>query len=623
MDDPQSAAQIEKFIQTYGVNVEEVEQPLDSYHTFNDFFARRLKPGARPIAAPDDDSIIVSPADCRLLVFPSVQDTSRIWLKGQDFTIASLLGPRFQHLLHYFHNPAVAIARLAPQDYHRWHMPVGATVGPRGEIAGTYFSVSPRAVREVNILCTNKREVCMFESHGAAPLPSGAAAAAAAGLPTPTGSPYSPASSSSGSVPSFPSSPSASDSGKEIDSSYGIWCMIAVGAAMVSSILISDTATEGAQLPKGAEHGCFRFGGSTLILLFDSEKVIWDADLIEASRKPIETYVRQGTRIGRHRSVAAKEQELVARAAAKAGFEIELSPISPRPSPVSPGLVATATTDAARKEAHLNDEGVMLDFPYALQSNLTLVPRERDTVPARGVPKHTRAKDDAAVAAGADVSNRSTRSVSIVEQLLPSFLTGAADEQPEADSPSPSSAAGAEAASLLEEGSPGRRARSVRFAGIPPLRRPSITRQESGPSSPAPAPAVFHLVGFTADASATPEPEEEDDEELGEAKSSASEEQEESAGEQMSDEEAAAAAAAADDDETAAMEQDEDECDGSKRNSRSGKRREREQAPASSAAAPPAAQKRAGGTAGRDAPEESTESEEPQAKKARRKEGRK
>jgi phosphatidylserine decarboxylase len=90
--------------------------------TFNDFFARKLKPGVRPIAAPHDDSILVSPADCRLLVFPSIDDTTKIWLKGQDFTIASLLGPNFQHLLHHFHNPAVAIARLAPQDYHRWHM---------------------------------------------------------------------------------------------------------------------------------------------------------------------------------------------------------------------------------------------------------------------------------------------------------------------------------------------------------------------------------------------------------------------------------------------------------------------------------------------------------------------
>ena len=95
---------------------------LSSYVTFNDFFARRLKAGARPLAGSNDPSVLVSPADCRLLVFPSVEDTTRLWLKGQDFTIASLLGPKFKQYLQHFKAPAVAIARLAPQDYHRWHV---------------------------------------------------------------------------------------------------------------------------------------------------------------------------------------------------------------------------------------------------------------------------------------------------------------------------------------------------------------------------------------------------------------------------------------------------------------------------------------------------------------------
>ena len=95
---------------------------LSSYLTFNDFFARRLKAGVRPLSGAGDNSVLVSPADCRLLVYPSVEDTTSLWLKGQDFTVAQLLGPGFQNLLQHFHSPAVAIARLAPQDYHRWHM---------------------------------------------------------------------------------------------------------------------------------------------------------------------------------------------------------------------------------------------------------------------------------------------------------------------------------------------------------------------------------------------------------------------------------------------------------------------------------------------------------------------
>jgi phosphatidylserine decarboxylase len=119
MDNPASVAEIEKFIETYGINLEEVELPMDHYLSFNDFFSRKLKAGARPITEPDSDRILVSPADCRLLVFPSIEDTTKIWLKGQDFTIESLLGPGLKHHLKSFHNPAIAIARLAPQDYHR------------------------------------------------------------------------------------------------------------------------------------------------------------------------------------------------------------------------------------------------------------------------------------------------------------------------------------------------------------------------------------------------------------------------------------------------------------------------------------------------------------------------
>lgn len=508
MDHPDSANQIAKFIETYGVIVEEVELPLSSYTTFNDFFARRLKPGARPIACPDDPSVIVSPADCRLLVFPSVEDTTRLWLKGQNFTVASLLGPQFQHMLKHFHAPALAIARLAPQDYHRWHMPVDSVVGPRGSVDGTYFSVSPRAVREVNILCTNKREVCFFDS----------------GRP--------------GTGPG----------------AIGKWCMIAVGAAMVSSIHVNEEMQEGVEVEKGAEHGAFRFGGSTLILLFDAKNIAWDDDLVEASRKPIETYVRMGTQIARTRSVRREEQRAAAAAhrprpldaasfgAAAGGQVVPL--LSPSPSPVSARLVHTATTDAGRKEAALNDEGLLQDIPV-LQSNLTLMSREGDTVAAKGVPHTTDASEDAAEAVNADLPLRYGAGSSVGESLeafLPSFLTGSsAPESPgvdhEHDHDESSSSGEMESPShrhLLQES----RARAGRSqspyqssaasapgAAASGARGGRGVRLDSEEPVRAPAPPVFQLMHFTADeesssassSSSDGDDEQEQDEEMGAA----------------------------------------------------------------------------------------------------------
>ena len=407
MDSPESAAQIATFIATYGVNVDEVERPLEEYKTFNDFFARQLKPGVRPLDAPHDNSVLCSPADCRLLVYPSVEDTTRLWLKGQDFTMAGLLGPGFAHLLHEFHSPAVAIARLAPQDFHRWWMPVAARVGPRQSIDGTYFSVSPRAVREVNILCTNKREVCMFES----PL-------------------------------------------------YGRWCLIAVGAAMVSSIRIHPDMTEGAQVSKGAEHGEFRFGGSTLIMLFDSRAIAWDEDLIQSSRRPIETYVKVGTRIGRARKVVLQEQA----AAAASSSAAAASSLVSSPSPTSPRVIHTGLTDSARKEAALNDAGLLNDFPLALSSNLTLMDRENEDTTPSAVPNYTRAKGEAASAVNAEKPS----STLTLESLLPSFLSSSGNDE---SSRSPSE--------------------------TDPLAAPSLSRAQSDPSNLLPAPAVFHLVNYT------------------------------------------------------------------------------------------------------------------------------
>src|SRR2546421_8889138 len=91
-DDPASKNAIQSFINFHRLNMDEVLLPLDQFKNFNEFFYRELKPGARPCSAPGNPRIIVSPADCRSVVFNKVDDATRIWIKGREFSMERLLG---------------------------------------------------------------------------------------------------------------------------------------------------------------------------------------------------------------------------------------------------------------------------------------------------------------------------------------------------------------------------------------------------------------------------------------------------------------------------------------------------------------------------------------------------
>jgi phosphatidylserine decarboxylase len=132
MDDPASVAHIRPFISFHKLNSAEWLLPVDdenrNYKCFNHFFYRKLKPTARTIGSPNDNRIVVSCADCRMTVFETVKEATAIWVKGAGFTITQLLGPHLSDVAPLFHEGSLVIARLAPQDYHRWHMPVFVTL---------------------------------------------------------------------------------------------------------------------------------------------------------------------------------------------------------------------------------------------------------------------------------------------------------------------------------------------------------------------------------------------------------------------------------------------------------------------------------------------------------------
>ena len=124
-----------------------MEACADPQPSFNEFFYRELKPGARPCSAPDDPNVIVSPADCRCVTFNRIDDATRIWIKGREFTLGRLLGDAYPEDAKRFEGGALGIFRLAPQDYHRFHIPVDGAMGEPKLIKGEYYTVNPMAIR--------------------------------------------------------------------------------------------------------------------------------------------------------------------------------------------------------------------------------------------------------------------------------------------------------------------------------------------------------------------------------------------------------------------------------------------------------------------------------------------
>ena len=215
----------------------EVLVPDEGFKNFNQFFYRKLKPDARPCSAPDNVKIIVSPADCRSVVFNRLDEATRIWVKGREFTVEHLLGNAYPEDAKRYHNGALGIFRLAPQDYHRFHIPVDGIMDEPKLIQGEYYTVNPMAIRSaLDVYGENIRVVVPIDSV-----------------------------------------------------MHGRVMIICVGAMMVGSTVITRKAGE--QVGRAEELGYFKFGGSTLLLLFEPGAMKFDDDLTENSSGALETLV--------------------------------------------------------------------------------------------------------------------------------------------------------------------------------------------------------------------------------------------------------------------------------------------------------------------------------------------
>lgn len=241
-DRPRSRRGIRRTIAALGIDTAEFRDPVESFSTFNEFFYRHLRPEARPFD-PSPDALL-SPADCRLLVMPELTGETCVPVKGRAFTVPALLGPGHTDLAERFRGGALAVCRLCPADYHRYHYPAGGTETQHWAVPGRFDSVNPMALAlGLEVFTHNRRQISLLD----------------------------------------------------LDV-FGTCAFVEVGAFGVAGIVQTHARGPFARM---AEKGYFTFGGSTLVLVFTPGSVAFADDLVDNSRAGLETLVRCGETIGR------------------------------------------------------------------------------------------------------------------------------------------------------------------------------------------------------------------------------------------------------------------------------------------------------------------------------------
>ena len=222
-------------VKQLSIDMDECIVPERGFTSFNDFFTRRLRPGARPIVA--DPRRLASPADGRTFAYVDVQGDTLLPAKGHQISLRELLADDTEAAR--FAGGTVIIVRLCPADYHRFHFPCAGVASASRTVAGPLESVSPIALaRGHAILDRNKRDVAYIDS----PV-------------------------------------------------FGRVAYLEIGAMFVGSIV--QTYRPG-DVAAGEEKGCFEFGGSTVILVLEPGRVKVDADLVDSTRRGIEVLLRMG-----------------------------------------------------------------------------------------------------------------------------------------------------------------------------------------------------------------------------------------------------------------------------------------------------------------------------------------
>ena len=156
-----TTAVIRWFVRRYNVNMAEAAEPdVAAYATFNDFFTRPLKPGARPLDAAD----WVCPVDGAISQLGPISGDQVFQAKGHGYSTTALVGGDAA-LASQFQDGQFATIYLSPRDYHRIHMPCAGSLTRMVYVPGELFSVNPATARGVpGLFARNERVVCVFDT---------------------------------------------------------------------------------------------------------------------------------------------------------------------------------------------------------------------------------------------------------------------------------------------------------------------------------------------------------------------------------------------------------------------------------------------------------------------------
>lgn len=228
-----SAKGINKFVKKNGINMSEYEER--EFSSFNDFFARKIKEGARPI---DGNPLsLIAPCDGKLSVYRADEDGAYC-IKGSYYRLADLVGKENEKA---FCGGTLLVFRLAVDDFHRYSFFDGGTAENTVKIKGVFHTVNPVAMERYKVFSLNSREYTLLHTEN-----------------------------------------------------FGDAVCTEIGALMVGKIVNSDKKS----FVRGEEKGYFEFGGSTVVLTLKKGAVKIDDDIVENAKKDYETEVRLGEKIG-------------------------------------------------------------------------------------------------------------------------------------------------------------------------------------------------------------------------------------------------------------------------------------------------------------------------------------
>ena len=229
-----SKHRIQPFIQNNHIDMTQYEE--SNYHSYNEFFTRKIKNGKRPLVGNEDT--LIAPADSKLSYY-SIQEDTHLLIKDSLYTVGDLL--KNDDLAKEFHGGTCLIFRLTVDDYHRYCFIDDGTKEDDVYISGIFHTVNPIANDYYPIYKQNSRSYSLLHTEH-----------------------------------------------------FGDVIYMEVGATMVGKIVNHDCH----HFHKGDEKGYFEFGGSTIVVMFKKDIVTIDEDIIKNTKTCDETRVLMGEKIG-------------------------------------------------------------------------------------------------------------------------------------------------------------------------------------------------------------------------------------------------------------------------------------------------------------------------------------